>query len=57
MKIYNHKHKDRAVLELEENELTLFAMLLEKSTLNPKNIINKPLVSEMNKVTQSFINA
>lgn len=55
MIIYNHDNKDRVVLELEENELTLIAFLIEKSSQKHLTIIKDSLAFKMNKTFQTFI--
>jgi len=55
MIIYHHNHKDRVVLELEENELTLISFLLEKSAQKLKDKMNESLSEKMNKQLFDFI--
>jgi hypothetical protein len=55
MIIYRHNYKDRTVLELEENELTLIAYLIEKSHHKLKDKMKEPLASKLNKKVQEFI--
>lgn len=55
MIIYRHNHKDRIVLELEENEFVLIAYLIEKSHHQFKDKIKEPLDSKLNEKVQEFI--
>lgn len=57
MEIYNHKTKDRFVLEVEENEFTLIAYLVEKSHQKHKTKLIEPLATKMNKEIISFYEA
>ncbi|MGJ8760363.1 MAG: hypothetical protein ACSHXA_07435 [Polaribacter sp.] len=54
MIIYNHGHKDRTVIELEEKEFTLIAYLIEKSAQNLKGKMNESLSDQMNKEILKF---
>ena len=54
MIIYDHDHKDRIVLELEENEFTLLAYLLEKSHQNLKDKMKDSLSTTMHKDIQHY---
>jgi len=57
MIIYPHDCKDRIVLELEENEFTLLAYLIEKSSQKTRNenIIKEPLDVKINELFMKFI--
>jgi hypothetical protein len=55
MKIYKHNYKNRTVLELEENEITLIAYLIEKSYHNHKDKLKDPLATMLNKKIQTFL--
>lgn len=57
MTIEPHQHKNRIVLDLEENEFTLLAYLIEKSSQKTKkdNVIKEPLDVKMNEVFRKFI--
>jgi len=57
MIIYKHEHKNRIVLDLEENEFTLLAYLIEKSSRKTKeeNIIKDPIDVKMNEDFRKFL--
>ena len=55
MKIYRHNCKNRTVLELEENEITLIAYLIEKSYHKHKDKLKDPLATVLNKKIQTFL--
>ncbi|TQI72257.1 hypothetical protein JM79_3214 [Gramella sp. Hel_I_59] len=54
MIVYHHEHKDRVVLELEENELTLISFLLEKSAQKLKGKLDEPLSLKMSQDLLKF---
>ncbi|MUP44877.1 hypothetical protein E0K83_03845 [Gramella sp. BOM4] len=55
MIVYHHDHKDRVVLELEENEFNLVSFLLEKSAQKHKGKLKEPLAVEMSNQLLKFM--
>ena len=57
MTIDKHDHKNRIVIELDENEFTLLAYLIEKSSRKTKkdDMIKASLDVKMNKEFRKFL--
>ena len=57
MTIDKHDHKNRIVIELDENEFTLLAYLIEKSSRKTKKdgMIKASLDVKMNKEFRKFL--
>jgi hypothetical protein len=55
MIIYGHNYKNITVLELEENEITLIAYLLEKSHQKLNNKMENSLSTILNEKMQTFL--
>lgn len=56
MDIYQHEHMNRIVIELEENEFTLIAFLIEKSKQKHQAVMKESLAEIMDKDIQEYIN-
>jgi DNA-binding response OmpR family regulator len=57
MKIHTHEHEDKINLELTENEFTLLAYLIEKSSTQTRqdNFIKNPIDVSMNEVFRKYL--
>ena len=55
MIIYKHNHKDRIVMELDENQFAVISHLLEKSSSELSNKMDNPLAKSMSEEALRFL--